>query len=101
MDNSNITKFELSSKEQKLKNKFFKQKTNEQIKELSTLPKEESQKKPLMKEETKKNPLLGETKAVIKDLRVHDSLYQKEGMKEAKENPIQKILSPFILKYHN
>ena len=94
MDNSNITKFELSSKEQKLKNKFFKQKTNEQIKELSTLPKEESQKKPIMKEETKKNPLLGETKAVIKDLRVYDSLYQKEGMKEAKENPIQKILSP-------
>ena len=73
MDNSNITKFELSSKEQKLKNKFFKQKTNEQIKELSTLPKEESQKKPIMKEETKKNPLLGETKAVIKDLRVYDS----------------------------
>ena len=94
MDNSNITKFELSSKEQKLKNKFCKQKTNEQIKELSTLPKEESQKKPIIKEETKKNPLLGETKAVIKDLRVYDSLYQKEGMKEAKENPIQKILSP-------
>ena len=36
MDNSNITKFELSSKEQKLKNKFFKQKTNE-MKEIKTV----------------------------------------------------------------
>ena len=97
MDNSNITKFELSSKEQELKNKFFKQK--EPIKESSSftsLPKEEPQKK----EESKKNPLLGETKAVIKDLKVYDSLYQKEGMKQ-KKIQFKKYCLQYTLKYQN
>lgn len=100
IDNSIITKSEVSSQGQSLKNKFFNSKNNTD--NTSFIPSQHHH-IPVSKEKTEsilsnelptKNQLLGQTKNCLKDLQLYDSLFKKQEKPKSEGTTIQKILLP-------